>query len=480
MAADMDIVQKLQSEMTCGTCSTYFPQPVTMNCGHSFCLECLSWSWRAGAKPFSCPECRQVSQIRELSALNLSLENLTDTGKQLGSHNLQSTEGQSLQSSEGQRQCPTHKEDFKFFCEEDQTLLCMYCCQMPEHGTHNLSPVEEAAHNYRRKIQEILSHLGKDFEEAEKLRSQEDEMERPFVDWACMISGEYRKLQHFLVAEESHYLERLKEEQRTSKDRLSQHIHTLQVIMEELEESSHKFNIDLLQDFKELLGKSESVSWQSPKAFSTELRQYPITGMLDILNKFKVDIRLHPESDCQSDYVTVSEDLKTMRAGESWQVDLNKPEDSICHYVFAEQFFTSGSHYWEVDVMQLPQWILGIYTPFLSIRMGRNSHSCASVFLLRCVKKEDHYNFQTYPGSLDHQVKDPVSRVGVYLEYSLGSVLFYNVLQRSVIYRFCPIPFTGPVRPVFSPGPPLPGTKPGPMTICPADSHLCTCCCSFS
>ncbi|XP_068938100.1 probable E3 ubiquitin-protein ligase TRIML1 [Petaurus breviceps papuanus] len=491
MASAMDGVRNLQSEITCGICWHYSSQPVTMDCGHSFCQECLFWSWRVGATPFSCPECRQVSQIRELPELNVSLENLADfcfsfphlestEGQRLPSpeeqgQRLRSTEeeGQRLQSPEGQRQCPTHKEVFKFFCEKDQTLLCVSCCQMSEHGGHKLSPVEETVHNYKEKLQEILSQLRKDLEEAEKLLSQE-EVERRFVDRHWMISGEYCKLQYLLMEEEFQYLGILKEEKNTSKAGLSWHIQTLRKILREVDESSQKSNIDLLEDFRELWARSESVLAQRPEAVSQELRQFTITGIIDILNKFRVDIRVDPEYD--STYVRVSEDLKSMRAGEGWQVEPNQSDDSPCHYVFAEQFFESGRHYWEVDVTQVPQWVLGVSTPYLTTGMGR----WTSVFLLRCVKKGDHYNLQTYPGTLNHQVKDPVPRVGVYLDYSLGAVIFYNVLQRALIYRFCSIPFTESVSPVFSPGPPLPGTKPGPMTICSVDSRLCSCCYSAS
>ncbi|XP_036621171.1 tripartite motif-containing protein 64-like [Trichosurus vulpecula] len=469
MAADMGIAQKLESEIICGICWNHISQPITMDCGHNFCQECLSWSWTVGVAPFSCPECRQVSQIRELPARNVSLENLTDIGKQLSSHRLQSTEGQ--------RQCPTHKKVFEFFCEEDQTLLCVSCCQMPEHEAHKLSPIEEAAHNYRKKLHEILNRLGKDFDETEKLLPQQEEVRRPLVDWVSMISGEYYKLHYFVMEEELECGEIL-EAQIISNHKLSRHIQTLQEIIQEMDESSLKPNLDLLQDFTELLGRSESLLSQRSKAVIPELEEFPITALIDILNKFRVDISVDPKSD--PTYVIVSEDLRSMRAGEGWQVEPNQPEDPVWHYVFAEQFFTSGRHYWEVDVTQIPQWVVGIYTPFLSTGMGRNPNSLASVFLLRCVKKKDHYNFQTYPGSLNHQAKDPVPRVGVFLEYSFGEGLFYNVLQRSLIYRFCPIPFTEPAIPVFSPGPPLSGTKPGTMTICPVDSHLCACCYSSS
>ncbi|XP_056662281.1 probable E3 ubiquitin-protein ligase TRIML1 [Monodelphis domestica] len=455
MAADWEIVQNLQNEITCGICRNYFSQPVTIDCGHSFCRECLSRSW--SIRPFSCPECRQVPQIRQFPKINSNLEKLTDISLQLSPLN--------LQRAIERNQCPIHKKAFKVFCEEDQTSLCVLCFQMPEHRAHTLTPAEEAAQNYREKFREILSHLEKDFEEAKKYLSQEKEMEEG-PDWNEMIMAEYCKLHSLLLDEEVQYLERLKEEQRTRKFRLSQHIGTIQEIMIEIQESSYNPNAELLKDIRELLGRGESVLSQRSNVIIPELREYSFPAMIDCLNKFRVDIRVDPKS--SSSYVTVSEDQKTMRAEEGWQVDYSHAEDSTHHYVFADQAFSSGSHYWEVDVTQVSQWALGIYSPTL-----RKENS---LFLLSCVKKENNYYFQTYPESLNHQVKDPVPRIGVYLDYSTGILLFYNVLQSSPIYRFYPLLFIKPVIPVFSPGPPLPGTKANLMTICSVNSHLCACC----
>ncbi|XP_044534816.1 tripartite motif-containing protein 43-like [Gracilinanus agilis] len=459
----MEMIQTLQTEITCGICGTYFSQPVTMECGHSFCQACLPWSWRLGATYFTCPQCRQVSQSREFPAINVFLEKVTNVGKQLIFHSLKRTEGQSL--------CPTHKEVVKLFCEEDQTFLCVHCSQTAEHGTHTLSPVEEAAHKYREKLQEILSNLGKHCEEAEKMLSQE---EISFVHWKCMTMGEYNRLHLFLCKEEFHCSERLEEEQNSREERLSQHIQSLQEFIEELLESSLKSDVELLQDVKDFLRRSESSMSQRLKVVIPELRQYPLPGMIEILNKFRVDIRVDPQS--ANPCVIVSKDLRSLWAAEGWQGELNHLEDPAHHYVFAEQTLSSGRYYWEVDVTQVPQWTLGIHAP--SVRRSRedsqDSHN--SVFLLRCVKMEDVYCFQTYPGFLNHQGKDPIPRIGIYLEFSSGTLVFYNVLQSALIYRFSLNGLSQPVRPIFSPGPPLPGTKPGPMTICPVKTHLCAGC----
>ncbi|XP_036616378.1 tripartite motif-containing protein 43-like [Trichosurus vulpecula] len=462
MAAVLEKVQELQKEITCSMCRSYFSEPVTIWCGHSFCRACLSQSWILGARAFFCPECRQVNPVKEFPVNNI-LAQLTDTGKELCFLHLQSTEGQS--------HCGRHQKVLKLFCEDDQTPLCVRCSQSPGHGAHKVSPVEEAAHKCRKKLQHIQSHLGKHLEEAEELLNQR---KRPAVDWYWMIEGEYNKLHHFLKKAERQCLEKIMEDKRASQDRLSQHRQALLDLMLALQEADHQPNLDLLQDVKQLLVRTESMLPQRINVDVPELREYPIPGMIEMLRQFRVDITMDPTVD--NPFVTVSEDLKSVKAADVWQVETEHPDDTVHHYVFAEQAFSSGRHYWEVDVAQLPQWTLGIHTLHLRRRWGWYVDSSVSVFLLCCVKNEEDYYLKTYPGSLNHRVRSPVPRVGVYLEYSSGTLAFYNVLQQSIIYRFYLIQFTVPVTPIFSPGPPLPGSKAGPMTLCPMDSPLCACC----
>ncbi|XP_043849221.1 E3 ubiquitin-protein ligase TRIM21-like [Dromiciops gliroides] len=301
---------------------------------------------------------------------------------------------QLLQSAEGQHQCATHKKVLKLFCEDDQRGVCVRCSQSPDHGAHMLFPVEEAAHRCREKLQHILIQVRKKVEEVETLLAQE---KRPDFNWHWMITAEYCKLHEFLLEEESRFLERMKQEQRATQDRISQNMQRFQKLMLDLQEAGHQPNVEMLQDVKQLLGRNESVLSQRAKAITPLMREYAIPVMREMWRQFRVDITMDPKSSCS--YVTVSDDLKSVKAGEGWQVDIENSENFPCHSLLGKQAFSSGRQYWEVDVSQLPQWILEIYTPYLRRKRGRNVNSYASVFLLQCVKKEDNYYLQTYPES---------------------------------------------------------------------------------
>ncbi|XP_074051153.1 tripartite motif-containing protein 64-like [Macrotis lagotis] len=463
MAAAREILQKLQKEITCSICKSYFSQPVTIMCGHSFCQACLSLSWSVGAPVFSCPECRQVSQVTEYPVVSEHLAQLTDQCKQLIFQHF----------TEGQSHCATHNQVYKLFCEDDQTLLCVRCCRSPEHGAHKFAPVDEAAHNCRKKFQNIQSHLRKNLEEAEKVLARE---EKSVVDWHWMITEEYRNMHRFLMEDETRCLQKINEEQRVSQERITQHMEIIQDFIAILQEAGHQHNLELLQQIKQLLGRSESVLSQKIKAVIPELREEPIPGIMEMLHRFRVDISMDATS--TSPYLIVSKDCKSVKAGEAWQEQVKHFEVSTCHYVFADQAFSSGRQYWEVDVEEIPQWILGIYVPYMRNKRSRDMDSCAAMFVLQCLKKDEDYFFQSHPGSLNHRIKGPVPRVGVYLEHTPGTLIFYNVLQRSLIYKFHPISFTAPITPIFAPGPPLAERKAGAMTLCPLNHPLHACCSS--
>ncbi|XP_065271247.1 E3 ubiquitin-protein ligase TRIM39-like [Emys orbicularis] len=156
MAAE-NRVESLQEEVTCPVCLEYFTEPVTLKCGHNFCRACIGQCWEGSDTAASCPQCRETVQQRNLRP-NRQLANVLEIAKRLS---LQAAKG-----AGGDWVCGEHQEALKLFCEEDETPICVICRESRVHCAHTVVPIQEAAQEYKKKIQAHLKALR---EEREKL-----------------------------------------------------------------------------------------------------------------------------------------------------------------------------------------------------------------------------------------------------------------------------------------------------------------------
>ncbi|XP_043828005.1 probable E3 ubiquitin-protein ligase TRIML1 [Dromiciops gliroides] len=450
---DVTLVQSFQNETTCSICLTFFSKPVTLNCGHSFCQFCLTRSKKDWDTNFICPECRTVSQ--NIPVFNVCLSKLSAICKKLNPQNSQNPVGQSS--------CQKHQQVPKLFCKEDQTSLCIACTNGQEHAAHTFSPIEEAAQDRRKKLQNTMPLLRKKIKEFKALKTSKKERR---VKWKKLIRAEYEKMHQLLFEEENYYMKKIigdeKIESQLRDNYYNQHVKNMEDTIGEIDATRGIPDLDLLEESKELLQMSESLLCEKPKSFTSELRKYPITGMKELLKHYAVNVTMEPTT--ASDYVIVSEDLKSVRHRDDCPDQSNRSE-KFPYFVFGQQAFSYGKCYWEVDVSEQPQWALGIATRSLR-KTKRTQNFVVRPYILCCEKKGNDFYLINRPGLVQQQMKDPVSVIGIYLDFSSRALLFYNAIEASLIYGIYTVPVTEPIRPLFSPCPPMPGTRIGSMTIC--------------
>uniref|UniRef100_A0A8C4TPB7 NACHT, LRR and PYD domains-containing protein 12-like n=1 Tax=Erpetoichthys calabaricus TaxID=27687 RepID=A0A8C4TPB7_ERPCA len=73
----------LQDKITCSLCLETLTDPVSIPCGHSFCLKCLTDSWDKSQK-FSCPQCREIFNLRPPLRRNTVLNEIVEKLKKTG------------------------------------------------------------------------------------------------------------------------------------------------------------------------------------------------------------------------------------------------------------------------------------------------------------------------------------------------------------------------------------------------------------
>ncbi|XP_022259878.1 probable E3 ubiquitin-protein ligase TRIML1 isoform X3 [Canis lupus baileyi] len=412
-----DLMENLREELTCFICLDYFTSPVTTECGHSFCLLCLLRSWEEHNTPLSCPECWRTLESPHFQP-NERLGRLAGIGKQLRSQ-------------------------------------------------EKLKEILNLLHKKRKETQVILTH------EKERVILCKEETK------ACkqVVVSEYAKMHQFLKEEEQLQLQLLEKEERENMKKLrdneiklTQQIRSLSKMIEQIESTCQSSIIESFEDMKGTLERSEPLLLQCPEATTTGLTLCRITGMREMLKKFSTDITLDPAT--ANAYLVLSEDLKSVRHGGIRQHLPDNPERfDQSATVLGAQIFTCGRHYWEVEVGNKTEWEVGICKDSVS-RKGNLPKPPGDLFSLIGLKIGDDYSLWVSSPLKGQHVREPVHKVGVFLDYESGHIAFYNVTDESLIYSFPPTSFQEALRPIFSPCLPNEGTNTGPLIICSPNSYI--------
>lgn len=117
--------------------------------------------------------------------------------------------------------------------------------------------------------------------------------------------------------------------------------------------------------------------------------------------------------------------------------------------------FSSGKHYWELEVNDSWDWAVGVCEGFRDNSWMRNIgplEELSGTFLLMCVKEDDGYRlWATCPLSPVFTEK-PQGKVGVFLDFDTGSLSFVDVAKHWIIWRYHDGCLKSPVRPFMCSG----------------------------
>ncbi|XP_063050780.1 E3 ubiquitin/ISG15 ligase TRIM25-like [Engraulis encrasicolus] len=208
--------------LECSICLGLLSDPVTLTCGHSYCLRCIENCWDKGDKAvYSCPECRQAFAQRPVLNKNIKLAELADQMKKIGiqttspecaagpgdvacdvctgrklkavksclecfvsycdshlkTHDELLGRKHTLVDATGQLQekiCYSHKKVLDIFCRTDQSCIC-YLCTMGDHKNHDTttakaewSQKKEGLGQSQRRCQQIIQLKEKELQELRK------------------------------------------------------------------------------------------------------------------------------------------------------------------------------------------------------------------------------------------------------------------------------------------------------------------------
>jgi hypothetical protein len=182
------------------------------------------------------------------------------------------------------------------------------------------------------------------------------------------VLGEFERLHRLLAEKEQKLLQKLEEEElevlprlHESATRLGQQSAQLATLIAKLEGRCQLPALGLLQDIKDSLHRVQDVKLQPPEMVPMELRTVcRVPGLMETLQRFRGDMTLDP--DTANPELVLSEDRRSMQRGEQRQALPDSPERfDPGPRVLGKERFTSGRHYWEVEVGDRASWALGVY-----------------------------------------------------------------------------------------------------------------------
>ncbi|ETE71585.1 Tripartite motif-containing protein 39, partial [Ophiophagus hannah] len=395
-----DPVERLQEEVSCSICLEYLRDPVTIDCGHNFCQACISDYCKGGAGSTTgaalCPQCR-VGFLLSSSRPNKQLANIVE-----GIERLARRPSQGLVEA----LCEKHGKKLRLFCQDDGESICLLCDKSREHRMHSVLPIEEAAHDYKMKLQEAVDILRKTLAEATKL-------ENKVKKHRTLIVLGFEKRRQAMAEEEKLLLKHLQEEE--------------------------------LGTLKKLERNSEFLLEQC-------------AGLQNLITEM--------EHKCQEPAAMLLKDLLSVQVVDQRQ-DLPKSSFRFetCTCLMGREQFTFGKHYWVVCVESKSSWTLGVCKESVS-RQGIFTPSPATGFWTIWLRNGDEYAALTSPLT-ELVVRAKPKLVGIFLDYDAGEVSFYNSNTGSHIFTFLDS-FSETLRPYFYPGIRAGGLNDAPLIIQPA------------
>ncbi|XP_039887806.1 tripartite motif-containing protein 16-like [Simochromis diagramma] len=314
-----------QIKFCCSVCLDLLKDPVTIPCGHSYCMNCIKsfWDGEEKKKIYSCPQCRQTFTARPVLMKNTMLADLVEELKKTGlqaapaDHCYAGPEDVACDICTGRKMkafksclfclasycekhlqthydvvqlkkhklvepskklqeniCSRHDEVMKMFCRTDQQSIC-YLCSVDEHKGHDTVSAAAERTERQRELEVSRQNIQQRIQDREKdvkLLQQEVEAINQSADQTVEHSEKiFTELIHLIQKRSSDVKQQIRSQQETEvsrvkelQEKLEQEITELKRKDAELKQLSHtEDHIQFLHNYPSLSALSESTDSSS-------------------------------------------------------------------------------------------------------------------------------------------------------------------------------------------------------------------------
>ncbi|XP_067218030.1 tripartite motif-containing protein 16-like isoform X2 [Chanodichthys erythropterus] len=413
-----------RDQFSCSICLDLLKDPVTISCGHSYCMSCITDYWNDQMRVYTCPQCRQTFTPRPALGKNNILAEVVGKLKQtkqsrpafnyagpgdVGCDFCTGRKRKAVKSclvclesycqnhfkcheesplkkrhkvtdATGRLQemiCPQHNRPLEVFCRTDQRCICLMCV-MDEHKSHDTVPAE-GERTEKQNFQSLSEHL-----ESTDVSSFKVSSVLSYKDVRKPVTQLKEKLEKFC-----------KEEMK----KISSRVTNISIISsnepktrEDFLQYSHQLTLDLNTVNKQVhLSEDNTVA-----SYTDTVQAYP-----DHPDRFDV----WPQVLCR---------------------------ESVC-----------GRCYWEVESTEG----MGISVSYKGIRRKGKTKDCIFGFndqswRLSCSAS---YSFLHNSKTVKLPVISSSSRIGVYVDHRAGILSFYSISDTMTLIHRIQTTFTQPL-----------------------------------
>uniref|UniRef100_A0A3B5LLI3 Uncharacterized protein n=1 Tax=Xiphophorus couchianus TaxID=32473 RepID=A0A3B5LLI3_9TELE len=427
--------QLTEDQLRCQICKNIFTFPVTLPCGDISCDECTGLKLKAVK---SCLVC-----LASYCETHLKPHLMT---KGLKKHQLL----EPVENLEA-RMCSYHNKPLELFCRTDQTFTCMLCTLL-DHKEHDYLPLSEEAGQKRSVLRGTEETLNRRIQERQgKMQDlrHTSRLNQEAADGKAAVGLQvFTDLKRILENGSDELLGNIKIRQVTA-ERLTERLiaelgQEVKVLMQS---SGNVQELSSSDDHAHVLRMVEAVD-QLQATFKKEEGKLK-EAELKRVQKFKVNLTLDTQT--ADPWLIVSDDGKQVRLGDFKKFVPDLPKRfNPGGGVVAQQNFGFGRFYFEVQVMDMMKYDLGVVYESIN-RKKKITNSKESGHWILSLRKENEYKARAsheIPLSLTHRPQ----RIGLFVDYDEGLVSFYDVGIAEHIFSFNDCSFTERLYPFFNPG----------------------------
>ncbi|XP_068127093.1 E3 ubiquitin-protein ligase TRIM11-like [Hyperolius riggenbachi] len=472
----------LSEELECPVCLAIYTDPVTLRCGHNFCRVCIDrvLDSQEGSAGYSCPECREKYKERPGLQTNIALRNIAERflttqpdqeasgvhctycvdspvpavmsclhcdaslcDKHLRVHSKAPEHVLCAPTTSPEtRRCSVHKKILEYYCTEDAACVCVSCYVVGGHVGHKMMSLDEAFKEKKKKLRNDLQTLmTEQVEDAKRVQSLVESRRKAQekADGATeRVTVLFRDLRRQLEDLEKRVLSDITRRVQGYDDIIRQ----LEIKKEELSRKMRHIE-ELCNITDPLTVLQESDTGDSCNTEDRHDKQLHdggdldvagishtfLTGLADIMSGVTTESFVQPadillDVKTAGDSLHISDDRKTASYSPGQKLPQTPERFQYSPHVMSIQSFSSGRHYWEVNVGTSDVWSVGMCYPSIARRgdqaaIGDNNKSWC------LCRDEDYYSVRHDRKEIQLHDGIPSNRLRIYLDYEAGQISFY-------------------------------------------------------